>query len=361
MILANLSCGRGSSGDNTDAASFRKQLLNLFQDTIGPEALLDLQLVAPAPRRWCNCLRPRAVTAFLTFNDPMIPYQLAASHMERYGGRARCTRLCCCCRHRVERNPYAPASDGDRTMLEPDPDPDPEPEPEPALTSAGCAIQEVSIEVDAEETAGLVGAPAEAPHTRVLACTIVANLKAFCSTARSELFTSPALLSREAFAHRVWDTADASAANMHGSNIGSVCARTHSDWDLMAGPNANDIVWASLGSTSCSRRARRCLVFVLLLSVSLLLAFPATNAAYMGRVLNLALQILNSDVKVAESYEASQVRHESSAILFSGATDLKSLWVRARDWTGVFSGRQSTRWTQSADFGAVGCRKPCPR
>ena len=146
MILANLSCGRGSSGDNTDAASFRKQLLNLFQDTSGPEALLDLQLVAPAPRRWCNCLRPRAVTAFLTFNDPMIPYQLAASHMERYGGRARCTRLCCCCRHRVERNPYAPASDGDRTMLAPDPDPDPEPEPEPTGTTINIFLMTRTLE-----------------------------------------------------------------------------------------------------------------------------------------------------------------------------------------------------------------------
>ena len=115
----------------------------------------------------------------------------------------------------------------------------------------------------------------------------------------------------------VWDTVDA-GQDQAGTDQQSkqegvryITARGVGHWKLCAGPEASDIIWSALGSAGWVRALRRWVIFIVLLGSALLLAFPATTASTLGRVINMALRTVSSRVKVADEYNGVSGLDES--------------------------------------------------
>ena len=341
---------------------FRAELMQLFRGTIGEHcdhALVDLQLVAPPPRRCCNWLSPLTMTAFLTFNDAKVPYALAIEHRKRYAGRLRWLRrrFSCCAKmsssssSSSSSSPAAAAAaavDGPRS----DQDQSAQPVQDEARASLTGSRMNSSVESDqvrlhtgdntvsvpaaiapasvvstsrlprvSEQLSDVsvdVDAAADAPSSPQDTAGAKASMRWKMGTRmvialRRMRSTSEATQNVRQYASLVWDTAAATGSVLNQETVGLryISSKSVGDWTLRTGPEASDILWPRLGTAGWVRTVRRLLVFVLLLTLSLLLAFPATTASTMGQVINLALQTLRSRVKVADEYDAKEGLDES--------------------------------------------------
>jgi len=125
--------------------------------------------------------------------------------------------------------------------------------------------------------------------------------------------TSPETQSASQYASAVWNAVDGIGQEQAGTEqeFRFISARGVGDWTLCTGPEATDVIWNHLGSAGSVRSLRRWVIFVVLLGLSLLLAFPATTASTLGAVINVALQTVESRVKVADQYNGGSGLDES--------------------------------------------------